>query len=351
MVTGSMSKAARAEVNQSLKGGQDSIAVGTHALFQGDVEFRRLGLVVVDEQHRFGVAQRMALMEKGASPHLLVMSATPIPRSLALVHYADLDLSVIRHRPAGRGTVITRVTGEEKRDRVYGYLAERLAEGRQAYIVYPLVEESAKSDLKAATTMASELAARPEFQDHEVALLHGQMRAEAKDAVMKRFVAGEVQVLVATTVIEVGIDVPNASFLIIEHPERYGLSQLHQLRGRIGRGAHTSYCVLIQGSELDEPACRRLGVFAENDDGFELARLDLEFRGQGDLGGTRQSGRPAFRLADPMKDPMMTEQVRTEADRLIETGTVTGGGGVEWEPLRTRLKVMLEEAGALTDAG
>ncbi len=351
MLTGSMSKAGRAEVLKSLREGQDKIVVGTHALFQENVSFHRLGLVVVDEQHRFGVAQRVALMEKGASPHLLVMSATPIPRSLALVHYADLDLTVIRHRPPGRGTVITRVTGEEKRDKVYSFLAERLAEGRQAYIVYPLVEESAKSDLKAATTMASELASRPEFRDHEVALLHGQMRSEDKEAVMKRFVAGEVQVLVATTVIEVGIDVPNASFLIVEHPERYGLSQLHQLRGRIGRGSHKSYCVLIQGDGLDEPARRRLGVFAETDDGFELARLDLEFRGQGDLGGTRQSGRPAFRLADPIREPMMTEQVRAEADRLLEVGAVTGGGGDEWEPLRRRLKLMLEEAGALTDAG
>jgi ATP-dependent DNA helicase RecG len=334
-----------------LKSGLDRIVVGTHALFQEDVSFHRLGLVVVDEQHRFGVAQRVALMEKGTSPHLLVMSATPIPRSLALVHYADLDLSVIRHRPKGRGTVITRVTREEKRDRVYEYLSERLAEGRQAYIVYPLVEESAKSDLKAATTMASELASRPEFQGHEVALLHGQMRSEDKDAVMKRFVAGEIQILVATTVIEVGIDVSNASFLIIEHPERYGLSQLHQLRGRIGRGEHASYCVLIQGDNLDEPARRRLDVFAKTEDGFELARLDLDLRGQGDLGGTRQSGRPAFRLADPMRDPMMTEQIRDEADQLISAGVVTGGGGNEWEPLRKRLKTMLEESGAVTDAG
>jgi ATP-dependent DNA helicase RecG len=351
ILTGSMNGGARQEVLQALANGSAPVVVGTHALFQEAVRFQNLGLVVVDEQHRFGVVQRVAIMEKGMAPHVLVMSATPIPRSLALVRYADLDLSVLRHRPAGRGRVVTRVTGEEKREAVYSFLAERLREGRQAYVIYPLVEESTKSGLKAATTMARRLGAHPEFSEFEVGLLHGQMRSEEKDAVMKRFVAGEVQILVATTVIEVGIDVANASFLVIEHPERYGLSQLHQLRGRIGRGEHTSYCVLISGKELDEIAVRRLELFRETADGFKLAGLDLSLRGQGDMAGTRQSGRPAFRVADPMRDPEMTDMARSEARCLLDEGKLTPDGGAEWEPMRRRLRSLLEAAGDLTDAG
>jgi ATP-dependent DNA helicase RecG len=327
------------------------LVVGTHALFQEEVRFRELGLAVVDEQHRFGVVQRVALLDKGSSPHVLVMSATPIPRSLALVRYADLELSVIRQRPAGRGKVITRVTPEHKRDAVYSFLAERLAEGRQAFIIYPLVNESEKSDLAAATTMAERLAARPEFKDHGVALLHGQLKPEEKDAVMNRFLRREVRVLVATTVVEVGIDVPNASFLIIEHPERYGLSQLHQLRGRVGRGEHTSYCVLVRGNRLDPGAVERLEKFSRIDDGFELAALDLSLRGQGDVAGTRQSGRPGYRLADPWRDAKMTEVARREAREALDEGAFEGRRGSAWEPLRRRLKTMLEALGPLVDAG
>jgi len=351
LLTGGTPAAARREVLRVLADGSCPLVVGTHALFQDDVRFRRLGLVVVDEQHRFGVLQRVAMMEKGESPHVLVMSATPIPRSLALVRYADLDLSVLRHRPRGRGRVITRVTPEENRDKVYAFLAERLREGRQAFIVYPLVEDSERTAMRAATTMAKQLAARPEFRDHEVALLHGQMKSEEKDAAMKRFAAGETQVLVATTVIEVGIDVPNASFLIVEHPERYGLSQLHQLRGRIGRGEHSSYCVLIRDAGLDGAAVERLERFAGTEDGFELAALDLSLRGQGDLAGTRQSGRPVFRLADPIRDRELCLTVAGQAREILDAGTLLGEGGPEWEPLRCRLRDMLEAAGALVDAG
>ncbi len=351
ILTGSLGAGTRREVLRVLADGTAPLVVGTHALFQEEVRFRDLGLVVVDEQHRFGVLQRVALLEKGRAPHVLVMSATPIPRSLALVRYADLDVSLIRHRPAGRGRVVTRVTPEHKREAVYEFLAERLREGRQAFIIYPLVEESEKSDLKAATTMAKRLAARPEFKDFAVALLHGQMKPEEKDGVMARFVAGEVRVLVATTVVEVGIDVPNASFLIIEHPERYGLSQLHQLRGRVGRGKHASYCVLIRGDAVDDEAAARLDRFAHIDDGFELAELDLSLRGQGDVAGTRQSGRPGYKLADPWRDARMVAVARDEARKALDEGAFEGAQGSEWEPLRRRLKEMLKTAGVRVDAG
>ncbi len=351
LLTGSTGAAARREVLRSLADGTAPLAVGTHALFQEEVRFRDLGLVVMDEQHRFGVLQRVAMTGKGNTPHVLVMSATPIPRSLALVRFADLELSVIRHRPAGRGRVVTRVTPEHNRPAVYEFLAERLREGRQAYIIYPLVEESEKSDLKAATTMARRLARRPEFKGFGVALLHGQMKAEEKEAAMNRFTKGEVRVLVATTVVEVGIDVPNASFLIIEHPERYGLSQLHQLRGRIGRGRHTSYCVLIRDDKLDEEAVKRLDLFADTDDGFVLAEMDLTLRGQGDVAGTRQSGRPRYRIADPWRDVKMTEVAREEARKALDGGAFHGEMGPGWEPLRRRLRTMLEIAGPLVDAG
>jgi len=351
LLVGARSGAARREVLRDLATGAAPLVVGTHALFQEDVRFHRLGLVVVDEQHRFGVVQRSALLEKGAAPHVLVMSATPIPRSLALVRYADLDLSVIRHRPRGRGRVVTRVSRADDRDRMYAFLAERLREGRQAYIIYPLVEETGASDLRAATTMSRDLARRPEFRDLTVALLHGQMKPSEKEEVMGRFVAGEVQVLVSTTVVEVGIDVPNATFLVVEHPERYGLSQLHQLRGRIGRGRHDSFCVLVCEEGLDPSARERLEIFARTDDGFELARLDLTLRGQGEIAGVRQSGRPAYRLADPVRDVRMTEAAQEEARHALESGDLTGDGGEAWEPLLRWLRPRLEEAGGLADAG
>jgi ATP-dependent DNA helicase RecG len=351
LLSGSQSRPARREVLRALADGTAPLVVGTHALFQEDVRFFRLGLVVVDEQHRFGVLQRVALLEKGASPHVLVMSATPIPRSMALVRYADLDLSVLAQRPRGRGKVTTRVTPEANRDKVYAFMADRLREGRQAYVIYPLVEESDKMELRAATTMARTLAARPEFQGFTVALLHGQMRGEEKDAVMSRFVRGEIQALVATTVIEVGIDVANATFVLIEHPERYGLSQLHQLRGRVGRGVHDSYCVLVAGSGVDPASRERLERFAKTDDGFELARLDLLLRGPGDLVGTRQSGRPGFKLADPVREVKMVQAAQDEAKHLLESGVLTAEGGAEWNALRERLRTLLEAHGALVEIG
>ncbi len=351
LLVGGMSTAARREVLHGLAAGHIQLVVGTHALFQDEVRFANLGLVVVDEQHRFGVLQRVALLQKGHAPHVLVMSATPIPRTLALVRHADLDLSVIRQRPAGRGRIITRVTHEAKRGALYGFMAERLREGRQAYIIYPLVEESA-SGLAAATTMARELAKRPEFSGLEIALLHGQMPSEEKDAVMTRFVAGGSQILVATTVVEVGIDVPNASFCVIEHPERYGLSQLHQLRGRIGRGEHTSYCVLVAGPALSPEAMERLALFSRIDDGFVLAEHDLRLRGRGDLVGTRQSGRPAYRLADPLEDHELVEAAHGEARRLLSEGALLDPGADPiWHPLAGRLRDMMHEAGVLLEAG
>ena len=349
LLTGSTPSAARKEILRSLADGTCPLVVGTHALFSEGVRFNNLGLAVVDEQHRFGVMQRLALWEKGsAPPHVLVMSATPIPRSLALVRYADLDLSIIRERPAGRGKIISRVSTPDKRDKLYEFMAERLAEGRQAYVVYPLVEESDKMDLQAATVMAETLAARSEFKAFQVDLLHGQMKPEEKERIMRRFQEGESQILVATTVVEVGIDVPNAVFMVIEHPERYGLSQLHQLRGRVGRGEHTSYCVLV--SSISKDARGRLKRFSQTDDGFEVARMDLEYRGQGDLLGTRQSGRPGYRLADPVADEAMLDDARNAALEILESG-VLDGGAQEWLPLRQWLSSSLQSLGVLTDVG
>ncbi|NNF08014.1 MAG: ATP-dependent DNA helicase RecG, partial [Candidatus Eisenbacteria bacterium] len=355
LLTGSTKAKARKEILRTVKDGSCPLLVGTHALFQEQVEFFDLGLVVVDEQHRFGVMQRLALTQKGqkkgVAPHVLVMSATPIPRSLALTRYGDLDLTIIKEKPAGRGRIISRLTSELKREAVYGFLAERLREGRQAFVIYPLVEESAKSDMKSATEMAARLQAHPKLEDFGVALLHGQMKPEDKDATMKAFSAGDHDVLVATTVVEVGIDVPNASFMVIEHPERYGLSQLHQLRGRIGRGKHTSYCVLIIGPQVDAQAQSRLEQFVATDDGFELARIDLQLRGQGDMAGTRQSGRPAYRLADPIRDEATVETARVKAQEILSSGALDGQAGPEWEPLAKRLRGLLEQVGALAEAG
>jgi ATP-dependent DNA helicase RecG len=346
-----LSRPAQKEVLRTLADGSTLLVVGTHALFQERVRFRNLGLVVVDEQHRFGVEERVAMSEKGKAPHVLVMSATPIPRSIALVQYADLDLSIIAHRPKGRGSVTTRVTPEQNRAKVYAFLAERLAEGRQAFVIYPLVEESEKSELQAATTMAREISQRPEFQPFKVDLLHGQMPSEDKDRIMQRFANGETAILVATTVVEVGIDVPNATVLIVEHPERYGLSQLHQLRGRVGRGPEKSYCVLVTSKTLPPETLERLNRFAETDDGFELARLDLLLRGQGEILGTRQSGPPGFKLADPLRDVKMVEAAREEAETLLAGGFMSGEGGRDLEPLRRLVASRLEQLGALIEVG
>ena len=310
-LTGSASARARRDTVTALESGAADLVVGTHALVQREVRFRELGLAIIDEQHRFGVLQRATLRDKGRRPDVLVMTATPIPRTLALTSYGDLDVSVIRDLPPGRRVVKTKVEPEGRRDAVYEFVERRLGEGRQAYVVFPLVEESDKIDLKAATTMAETLAGR--FSDHAVGLLHGRMKPAERDAVMRRFVAGEVPLLVSTTVVEVGVDVPNATVMVVEHAERFGLAQLHQLRGRVGRGPHQSYCRLLYQGPLSEMARARLKVVAGSTDGFEIAEQDLQLRGPGEMLGTRQSGMPTLRVANLIRDHDLMETARREA--------------------------------------
>ncbi len=309
--------AAQREAREAVRGGKARIAVGTHALLEQDVGFERLGLVVVDEQHRFGVVQRATLIGKGRRPDVLVMTATPIPRTLALAFYGDLDQSKITELPPGRTPVETRLFGDSQRKKAYEAARADLAAGRQAYVVYPLVAESEKSDLADATTGAAELSKI--FAPHRVGLLHGQMKADEKQAVMEAFRRGEIAVLVATTVIEVGVDVPNASVMIVEHAERFGLSQLHQLRGRVGRGAAKSRCLLIAHfRKAGEEARERLQAMVDTQDGFELARVDLKLRGPGELLGTRQSGEALLEVADLYRDEAILEEAREEAFALVE---------------------------------
>ena len=314
LVTGRLKARARREMAARLAQAEPVLVVGTHALVQEATAFARLGLAVVDEQHRFGVEQRKALGGKGESPDVLLLTATPIPRSLALTLYGDLDLSLLDERPPGRQPITTARRPESARQRVLQFVDREIGKGRQAYVVYPVIEESEKNDLKAATTMY-EVLAGDAFKERRVALLHGRMPAEEKDEIMRRFRDGAVDMLVATTVIEVGIDVGNASVMLIEHPERFGLSQLHQLRGRVGRGADASFCILL--GDVTPETKQRLDVFVGSDDGFEIARADLAQRGMGDLFGERQSGVPAFRVADPLRDELLNEQARAAADTLL----------------------------------
>ena len=305
------------------------LAIGTHALLSEGVNFKNLALVVTDEQHRFGVAQRAALAEKGtvpgAPPHVLVMSATPIPRTLALMIYGDLDVSVIDELPPGRTPVETYVVGEDKRIRMYNFVRKLVAEGRQAYIICPAVEEAEEStdplmsppvDLKAVKSYAKQLQEEI-FPDLKVEFIHGKMRPREKDAVMAAFAAGQTDVLVSTTVIEVGVDVPNAALIIIENAERFGLSQLHQLRGRVGRGKHQSYCVLITPSKA-ETARRRLKTLAGTTDGFKISEEDLKQRGPGDFFGNRQHGLPALHVADLAGDMRTLREAQMAAEKLLE---------------------------------
>jgi ATP-dependent DNA helicase RecG len=301
----------KAAVRKRLASGQSRLAVGTHALLQESVSFRRLGLVVIDEQHRFGVEQRAALIGKGVAPDVLLLTATPIPRSLALTLYGDLDVSILRERPPGRGSVRTAIRSAAQRERVLDFVRNECEHGKQAYVVLPVIEESERADLRAATTMSQALAAR--WPELEVGLVHGRLKAEERDEVMRRFRSGELHVLVATTVIEVGIDVPNATIMLIEHPDRFGLAQLHQLRGRIGRGAEESYCILI----ADEDVPDRLQAFAATQDGFRIAELDLEERGMGDLIGARQSGGFEVRHAQLPADADLLNQAREIALKII----------------------------------
>jgi ATP-dependent DNA helicase RecG len=311
LLIGRQSAAEKQAIRARLAGGQARLAIGTHALMQESVSFHRLGLAVIDEQHRFGVEQRAALIGKGAAPDVLLLTATPIPRSLALTLYGDLDVSTLRHRPPGRGLVRTAVRTGAQRDRVLEFVRAEAEKGRQAYVVLPVIEESERADLRAATTMSQGLAAR--WPERHVGLVHGRLKAEERDEVMRRFRAGEIDVLVATTVIEVGIDVPNATVMLIEHPDRFGLAQLHQLRGRIGRGADESFCILVS----EGPAADRLHAFAATQDGFRIAELDFEERGMGDLIGSRQSGGVEVRLARLPDDSDLLARARQLAIDLI----------------------------------
>ena len=315
LVTGSLGSRARRDAAARLASTDPLIAVGTHALVQEAAVFGRLGFVTIDEQHRFGVEQRAAIGAKGESPDVLLMSATPIPRSLALTTYGDLDVSTLDERPAGRQPVTTVMRPESARERVLQFVARETEKGRQAYVVYPVIEESEKTDLKAATTMYEQLSAGA-FAGRVVALIHGRVPADDREKVMRAFRDGKIDILVSTTVIEVGIDVANATVMLIEHPERFGLSQLHQLRGRVGRGADASYCILL--GNVGEEAAERLRVFVETDDGFEIARADLRLRGMGNLFGQEQSGDETFRIADPVRDEELSVKARVAAERLLE---------------------------------
>ncbi len=321
LLVGRQGDGARRRLTEEIAAGEVQLVIGTHALVQEAVRFRALALTVVDEQHRFGVLQRGLLAEKGLHPDVLLMTATPIPRTLALTACGDMDVSVMRDRPPGRQPVQTLVRPESRRDEIYGLIRAAVAAGRQVYVVYPIIESSEKTDLKAATTMAAHLT-ESVFPELTVALLHGRLKADEKEDVMARFAAGRIDVLVSTTVIEVGVDVPNATVMVVEHAERFGLAQLHQLRGRIGRGAHASTCVLLYAAPWSEESRARLTAVADSEDGFALAEQDLALRGPGDLFGTRQSGVPWLRAGDPVRDADLLGLAHDEARRLVDAGEV-----------------------------
>jgi len=335
LLTASVTGGARRQVLNGLRGGGLRLVVGTHALAEEEVAFQALRLVVIDEQHRFGVMQRARLRAKGSTPDVLVMTATPIPRSLALTVYGDLDISVIDALPPGRRPVTTVLREEAARLRVYEFVRKEVAAGRQAYIVYPIIEESESLDLKAATAMAERLG-KEAFPGIPVGLLHGRLKSDERDRVMGGFAGGRVPVLVATTIVEVGIDVPNATVMVIEQAERFGLSQLHQLRGRVGRGEHPATCVLLAGAAATDEARRRLEVMTATTDGFEVARRDLEIRGPGQFFGTRQSGLADLRVGDILRDREILEEARALA---FEAATATPGAraGPMLDQLRRRM--------------
>jgi|SRR5687767_10049244 len=317
LLTGSLKSADKKRLQAELAAGEIQACIGTHALVQEAVSFKKLALAVIDEQHRFGVMQRAELRARGFNPDVLVMTATPIPRSLAMTVYGDLDVSVIDELPPGRTPIETKVLGEDQRLEVKRLLTREIKAGRQVYVVYPLVEESEKMDLRDATRRFEYLR-DVVFPKYRVGLIHGKMKTGEKDDVMKRFVSGEIQILVSTTVIEVGVDVPNASVMVVEHAERFGLSQLHQLRGRVGRGAEKSYCLLLTADKKTAVAMERLGIMEQTSDGFLIAEKDLELRGAGELLGTRQSGLPEFRVGNLVRDQLILEQARKEAEFYLE---------------------------------
>ena len=338
LLTGSIEAGRKQAIRSHVARGHAQMVIGTHALLEDKVEFERLGLVIVDEQHRFGVMQRMKLMRKNSEvqPDVLVMTATPIPRTLALTLYGDLDVSVIDELPPGRTPVSTRVLADERAGEVWESVRKAASGGQQAYVVYPVIEESEKdTGLKAAIQMYDELRGKV-FPELKVGLLHGRMSAEEKDGIMRRFKDGELQVRVATTVIEVGVDVANATVMVIEHAERFGLSQMHQLRGRIGRGSAKSYCVLMTGGKVSEEARQRLETMASTSDGFEIAEKDLELRGPGEFFGTRQAGMPSLRVANLVRDRKLLEMAKREARGLLEAGP----GEVTAEEKRTAVQYL-----------
>ena len=321
LLSGRVTAATRRDLLPAIERGDINLIVGTQALVQAHVKFKALALAVIDEQHRFGVVQRGTLAAKGANPDVLVMTATPIPRTLALTECGDMEVSVIRGLPPGRQPIKTMVKADSRRDEVYAMIRDEASRGRQVYVIYPLVEESEKIDLKAATAMAEQITKI--FPEFRVALLHGRMKGDEKESVMLRFTAGELNILVSTTVVEVGVDVPNATLMVIEHAERFGLSQLHQLRGRIGRGQHASTCVLLYQAPWSDDARERLKAMAETSDGFVIAERDLRLRGPGDFFGTRQSGLPTLRAGDLNRDGDLLERAYEEARARVEAGTLT----------------------------
>ncbi len=318
LLIGSLKPTEKRRLHQAIAAGDVNACIGTNALIQENVSFKNLGLAIIDEQHRFGVMQRAELRERGLNPDVLVMTATPIPRSLAMTVYGDLDVSIIDELPPGRTPIVTKVFADNATDRkeVKQLLAREMCAGHQVYVVYPLVEESEKMDLRDATRRYEYLRDSV-FPKFSVGLLHGRMKPEEKEDVMRRFIGGEIQILVSTTVIEVGVDVPNASVMVIEHAERFGLSQLHQLRGRVGRGAEQSYCVLLASDKQTEVARERLGIMEETNDGFRIAEKDLELRGPGEILGTRQAGLPEFRVANLVRDLDILQAARKEAEFYI----------------------------------
>jgi ATP-dependent DNA helicase RecG len=344
VLVGRLSVAEKRAVRDRTADGSASVVVGTHALIQEMTDFARLGLVVIDEQHRFGVEQRAALIEKGDAPDVLLLSATPIPRTLALTLYGDLDISTLKQKPVSLTPVRTGVRSSRDRSAVYEFVRQQCRAGRQAYVVYPVIEESERVDLKAATTMAEELARQ--LEPTSVGLVHGRMKADEREDVMRRFRDGSLDVLVATTVIEVGIDVPNATVMIIEHPERFGLAQLHQLRGRVGRGTEEGHCVLLTD---ESAAVDRLRRFARTSDGFRIAELDLKERGIGELAGVRQSGGFNLRFADLSKDVDLIERARRAALDVIDADPDLSGASNL--PLRRRIERRYERGMELFRVG
>jgi ATP-dependent DNA helicase RecG len=321
LLTGRVTAATRRDLLPAIERGEINLVVGTQALVQDQVKFRALALVVIDEQHRFGVVQRGTLAAKGLNPDVLVMTATPIPRTLALTECGDMEVSVIRGLPPGRQPIRTLVKADSRRDEVYAMIRDEIGRGRQVYVIYPLVEESEKIDLKAATAMAEELTRV--FPEFTVALLHGRMKGDEKERVMRAFAGGSLHLLVSTTVVEVGVDVANATLMVVEHAERFGLSQLHQLRGRIGRGEHASTCVLLYQAPWTDDAKARLKAMADTADGFVIAERDLQLRGPGDFFGTRQSGLPTLRAGDLTRDVDLLERAYEEARVRVDAGTLS----------------------------